>query len=200
MRICADALTQMRIETRRGARVRGPGIETGGMLLGAFDDAVGVVHIDVATGPTPDSLLSEAYFEHGTAGAQEIIDHHNRRTRGLTTFAGMWHTHPYGRARPSTIDEAGMATITSLAGGNRRALMLILGGPEPVWNAWRDGTGAPHLYARIVQKHRSADTEHRPAQADRTPGRYFTGGYTYPMKGEADQPQRRRLRWPWRRG
>ncbi|RSN64669.1 ThiF family adenylyltransferase [Actinomadura sp. WAC 06369] len=199
VRICADALTQMRIETRRGARVRGNTIETGGMLLGAFDDAVGVVHVDVATGPPPDSLLSQHYFEHGTAGAQELIDHHNRRTKGLTTFVGMWHSHPYGQARPSAIDEAGMTTITSLAGGSRRAVMLILGGPEAVWNAWKDGIGTPHLYARIVENRQPADSESPPRQPDRPPGRYFTGGYSYPITGQDGHPPRRRLRWRRRR-
>ncbi|GGK81702.1 hypothetical protein Sme01_62910 [Sphaerisporangium melleum] len=195
VRICGDALAQMRIETRRGARVRSPRIETGGMLLGAFDDAVGVVHIDVATGPPPDSLLSEEYFEHGAVGAQELIDHHNRRTKGLTTFVGMWHTHPYGQARPSAIDEAGMATITSFVGGSRRAVMLILGGPEFVWNAWRGGASNPHIYVRIVENRQPANTEPQPGQTDRPPGRYFTGGYSYPASEADGQVQRRRLRW-----
>ncbi|MFB4304384.1 ThiF family adenylyltransferase [Actinomadura sp. NTSP31] len=198
VRICADALTQMQIETRRGARVRGPEIETGGMLLGAFDDAVGVVHIDAATGPPPDSLLSQTYFEHGVAGAQELLDHHHRRTNGLTTFTGMWHTHPCGSARPSATDEAGMTTITSLSQGSRRALMLILGGPEPVWNAWRDGAGAPHLYARIVENRPSANTLAAPATMAPPPGRYFSGGYAYPP-AETSGSARRRRTWTWRR-
>jgi hypothetical protein len=53
----------MRTEARRGARVRGPRIETGGMLLGAFDDAVGVIYIDRVTRPPPDSFLSATYFQ-----------------------------------------------------------------------------------------------------------------------------------------
>jgi len=95
--VSAEAVAEMRAETRRGARVRGPGVETGGMMLGAFDDFTGVIHVDVATGPSPDRRLSSGYFHHGTAGTQDVIDHHLDRTGNVTRFAGIGHTQ--GSAR-----------------------------------------------------------------------------------------------------
>lgn len=198
IRVAAEALREMRIETRRGARVRGPAVETGGMLLGGFDDATAVLHIDVATGPSPDSLLSTSYFDHGTDGTQDVIDHHLGRTGNITGFVGMWHTHPDGEARPSPTDEAGMAALTTFAGTGRRALMMILGGGPDVWKAWRDGAGVPNVYVRVVRRDESPATGRasRRVQAEPPPGRYFAGGYAYPT--QASPVARRRFRW--RRG
>ncbi|MEJ2885225.1 ThiF family adenylyltransferase [Actinomycetospora aeridis] len=146
LRVAPAALAEMRTETRRGRRVRGPMVETGGMLLGTLDEATGVITIDLATGPSPDSLLSAAFFDHGVEGTQEIVAHHRTRSGDLIGFAGLWHTHPEGPARPSAVDERAIATLTRLG---RRAIMLILAGSGPVWEQWCDGTGTPELYARM---------------------------------------------------
>ena len=102
VRLSPAAVTEMRTEARRGARVRGPRIETGGMLLGAFDDAAGVIYVDRVTGPPPDSFLSATYFQHGQAGTREAVGARLESSRAMTGFAGYWHTHPGGlrRAEP----------------------------------------------------------------------------------------------------
>lgn len=150
VRIAAAAHAEMHAETRRGARTRGTHIETGGMLLGSFDEAVGCVYIDTAAGPSPDSALSARYFAHGTHGTQELVEHHRKRSVNRVGFVGMWHTHPYGPARPSPTDEEGMGWIVSPSGTGRRALMLILGGDEPTWDRWRGDGQIPDVYARVV--------------------------------------------------
>ena len=196
IRVSAEAVAEMRAETRRGARVRGPGVETGGMMLGAFDDSTGVINIDVATGPSPDSRLSSVYFDHGTAGTQDVIDHHLDRTGNATGFVGIWHTHPYGHARPSDTDEAGMAALTMFAGTGRRALMMILAGEPRLWEAWRDADGLPSTYVRLVCRDETLLTGHVPRriQAEPPPGTYFAGGYAYPSDGS--RPPRPRPWWP----
>ena len=55
VRINTRALAEMRTEARRGHRIRGTLVETGGMLLGSFDEATQTVYLDTATGPSPDS-------------------------------------------------------------------------------------------------------------------------------------------------
>lgn len=152
VRIAAAALAEMRAETRRGARTRGVRIETGGMLLGSFDEAVGCVYIDTAAGPSPDSALSALFFAHGTQGTQEFVEHYRKRSINRVGFVGMWHTHPYGPARPSPTDEKGMGWIVSPSGTGRRALMLILGGDKPIWDRWRDGGQMPNIYVRVVER------------------------------------------------
>lgn len=152
VRISAGAVTEMRAETRRGARTRGERIETGGMLLGSFDEAVGCVYIDTAAGPSPDSLLSTLFFAHGTQGTQDLVEQHRMRSINRVGFVGMWHTHPYGPVRPSSTDEAGMGWIVSPSGTGRRALMLILGGVEPTWDRWREDGQMPNVYVRVVER------------------------------------------------
>lgn len=152
VRISTRALAEMRAETRRGVRTRGPNIETGGMLLGSFDDAVGCIYIDTAAGPSPDSALSHLFFAHGTQGTQELVEHYQARTVNQVGFAGMWHTHPYGQALPSPTDELGMGWIVSPSGTGRRALMLILGGTHRVWEAWEERGEVPDLYVRVVER------------------------------------------------
>lgn len=152
IRIAATAVSEMRAETRRGARTRGETIETGGMLLGSFDEAVGCVYIDTAAAPSPDSALSALFFAHGTQGTQEIVEHHRQRSINRVGFVGMWHTHPYGRARPSPTDEKGMGWIVSPSGTGRRALMLILGGGRPIWDRWREHGQVPDVYVRVIER------------------------------------------------
>lgn len=181
VRLSARAITEMRAETRRGQRTRGPSVETGGMLLGAFDDATGCVYVDAAAGPSPDSALSDRYFAHGTAGTQEIVERYRQETANRVGFIGMWHTHPYAPARPSPVDEGGMGWIVSPSGTGRRALMLILGGLDTQWDRWRDQGELPALYVRVVERNDpiqqvAADGKSDPGAL----GTSFPGGFYQP--------------------
>ncbi|MBY8861223.1 ThiF family adenylyltransferase [Nocardia sp. CA2R105] len=184
VRIARRALAEMRAETRRGARLRGERVETGGMLLGAFDDATQTVIVDLATGPTPDSKLSEVHFTHGTAGSQQLLDNLRAQTGDRVGFLGMWHTHPFGPASPSSTDTAGMAYLTSPDGTSRRSLMLILGGDSPDWNAWHDHGTPPPLYVQVVDRRRPGLAA--AIQPAPPPGRYFPGGYRTTADNQLD--------------
>ena len=179
VRVSQRAITEMRAEVRRGARKRGDRIETGGMLLGSLDDATRTVYVDVATGPPPDSALSEIYFGHGIEGSKEALEHHRSSSANRIGFAGMWHTHPFGRALPSDIDKAGMASLVSPDGTGRRALMLILGGYGQTWHAWRDHGTKPDIYAHVVSRQPSSNGDTSAVQPDRPTSQYFPGGYGY---------------------
>jgi integrative and conjugative element protein (TIGR02256 family) len=201
VRLTPAALATVRAEARRGARLRGPRIETGGMLLGQIDEGAGVVFVDVATPPTPDSRLSSAYFEHGVEGAQALVEHHRSGTNGTTGFVGMWHTHPHGPARPSPTDEASMANlVTPVMGGASRCLIMIFGGQGDAWTRWlradsADGAATPDVYARLVR--RSDRDSPPPPPRPAPPGLYFGGGWG---PAPALSPAGRwwsRLRPPW---
>ena len=181
VRLSPAAVATVRAEARRGARLRGPDIETGGMLLGQIDEAVGVIFVDVATAPTPDSRLSNIYFEHGTQGAQALVEHHRSRTNGATSFVGMWHTHPYGYARPSRTDELSAANlVTPVTGGASRCLIMIFGGQDSTWADWLGGASPaagelPDVYARLVRR-TDRDTP-PPAPGPAPNGAYYPGGW-----------------------
>jgi len=185
VRITARAVAEMRAEARRGARVRGGRVETGGMLLGAVDEGTQTVHVDVATGPSPDSRLSAYHFDHGTLGTQEIVEDSRATTGKRVGFIGMWHTHPHGVARPSPTDEAGMAQIVSPDGTGRRALMVILGGDTRTWSRWLEQGSAPDLYARIVQRSSAGAGHDNQEFPFPSTAHWFPGGYAYPAAQEA---------------
>lgn len=213
VRMNAEALAEARAEVRRGARVRHPGVETGGMLLGSFDDATGIVYVDKVAGPPPDSYLAETYFQHGVEGVQKRVDAEMDRTGHATGFVGFWHTHPAGPALPSPTDEQGMASIVSPDGSSRRALMMILGGDKRRWASWRDGAGGavPDLYVRVVPRSAGPVVAGHPGYVggldlQQLPaGSYFRGGYGGRVRvargGRVPGSSIRRagFRWPWQR-
>jgi integrative and conjugative element protein (TIGR02256 family) len=193
VRVSAEALAEMHTEVRRGARTRGGLVETGGMMLGTFDEAAWTVNVDLATGPSPDSLLSQSYFLHGVEGTQDFIDALSEASGGLSRFVGIWHSHPFGEAAPSPTDRAGMVSLTSFTSGARRALMLILGGDASTWKGWRDaGTTRPDLFVRVVERNTpvrepsyapngqviDALTPYEALLQVPPPGTYYAGGYS----------------------
>jgi len=157
VRFSQPALSRMAAEVRRGARLRGPKVETGGLLLGQVDDACRCVWVDDVSGPPPDSWLSEVHFEHGVEGVEDTVGYHRGRSGRLSTFVGMWHSHPYGQAAPSPTDRRAMHVLVApVADGPRRALVLIVGGVGGEWDDWLSGEGAPAVFARFVERARRA--------------------------------------------
>ena len=200
VRITQQALAGMRTEVRRGARVRGAKIETGGLLLGGVDHACRCIWIDEVSGPPPDSLLSEVHFDHGVEGVEELVSYHRQRSGKLTTFVGMWHSHPLGRAEPSPTDEAAMsALVTPISGGPSRALVLIVGGLGQRWHGWVDEGSAPDVFVRFVTRATHADGRQPPPTPDRHKTEAFPGGWgDRKMAGVLTAGVRRR-RWLRRR-
>jgi hypothetical protein len=131
------------------------------------------------------------YFDHGTEGTQEILDHHRLTTANTVGFVGMWHTHPLGVASPSPTDEFGMAKLLSLNGAGRRLLMLIFGGDKVTWTNWRDGDGEPDIYARVVERGATVPP-HLIRIGVPSNAVFFPGGYGYrPNTAPPKHPRRR---------
>lgn len=177
VRVSLAALDEMRTEARRGRRVRGANVETGGMLLGAADDACLFVNVDSAAGPPPDSVLTSKFFSHGTVGTQDLLDHRRDRTDSRQGFVGLWHTHPGSRAEPSLTDDEGMWRLVNVDGIGRRAMMLILGGEQ--FPCWLDGRELPDIYARISVLDAMGKSPRRQAPFEVVQGG-FAGGFAYP--------------------
>jgi integrative and conjugative element protein (TIGR02256 family) len=177
-------------------------VETGGSLLGGFDPAAGVVWVDEATGPPPDSLLSAVHFQHGTTGVEEHLAARRTATARMTTFVGMWHTHPDGPAAPSPTDEAGMRELVlPVANAPPRAMLLIAGGQPERWRAWLEGGAPPDWYARVVERQGPGGNAAAPTPiAVQLVGvRWWPGGYATRSSSESTRPERPRLRrWPFR--
>ena len=100
----------MRAEARRGARVRGPRVETGGMLLGAIDDSTGIIYVDEAAGPPPGLPAGRDLLPARPGRRPRHLAARRDATGNTSRFLGLWHTHPHSPAQPSATDRAGHGT------------------------------------------------------------------------------------------
>lgn len=129
VRLSHSALADIRGWIRRSARVNGRDVETGGYLLGEFDDAAQVCWVSEVTGPPPDSQSTSTGFVCGIEGMKDTIEDRLMRSCGAVAFVGHWHTHPGGVARPSEIDHSSMLRLAEIMNPQPRAgLLLIIGG------------------------------------------------------------------------
>jgi integrative and conjugative element protein (TIGR02256 family) len=133
IRLDPDALDALLGWMRRSARLRGPRVETGGILFGEVNELLKTVWISEVTGPPPDSRASASSFVCGTQGVLEMNIEKKSRSRGSIQFIGMWHTHPGGRPDPSETDRQAMKDLlTDVSFQGRNFLMLIVGGSAEV--------------------------------------------------------------------
>jgi integrative and conjugative element protein (TIGR02256 family) len=200
IRVSRPALARMGAEVRHGARLRGPRIETGGLLLGQIDDACRCIWIDDVSGPPPDSLLSAVHFDHGVEGVADLIDYHRTRSGKLTSYLGMWHSHPNNRAAPSLTDTAAMSALVSpVADAPRRAVIVIVGGDQHTWAAWIDGTRDPDIFGRLVNRARHGQPIEPPPAPPEHRAIAWPGGWTSRPAGTAPRAPRRLRRFRLRR-
>lgn len=114
---------------RKSERLRGVGVETGGVLFGQFDDFLKVIWVSAVSGPPPDSTADRNGFVCGTSGVAQMNQEFHARSLGSVSFVGMWHTHPGNAPDPSPIDRDAMARLfCSPDFQGRHFLMLIIGG------------------------------------------------------------------------
>lgn len=152
VRISATAQAAIDTEVRAAVTRRADDVETGGTLFGAIDDALGVIWVDEATGPPPDSTMTSKSFHHGTDGLAELIAEQERRSSHATSLLGLWHTHPFSSPEPSKTDRDAMNLLVGHSEhGPRRALLLVLGGLD--WAQYLAGvTGHPRRRALLIAR------------------------------------------------
>ena len=79
--------------------------ETGGILLGFVDQKIKTISVVLARPAPEDSTATPKEFLRGTAGVEGDIDECRRRTGGIVSYLGEWHSHPRGcKSDPSTHD------------------------------------------------------------------------------------------------
>ncbi len=108
--------------------------ETGGILIGRYNDSLDVALVSRATPPPPDSVGGPTWFSRGTRGLSSLL-------KGLWKekqyYLGEWHFHPEADPAPSPTDEGQLCEISV----NRNyhcatPLLLIMGGnPQDIWAA-----------------------------------------------------------------
>ena len=111
--------------------------ETGGILVGYYDESYRLATAVLATPPPLASKHGPATFERGILGIKKLLADCKAQDP-LLHYLGEWHTHPNNRPRPSGVDIQQMRcfALRRLYGASS-PLLLIVGGVPPDALEWR---------------------------------------------------------------
>lgn len=132
IRIAAAAAKQMSEHMRRNSPR-----ETGGILVGRIGATTKTIYVTRLIPAPPDSRGTPYVFTRGTEQLPEALDYIDRRTGGLLTYVGEWHSHPMGGSDLSDTDKEAVI--------NLRAILDPAGLPTLVTIVTPDGIH-PHLF------------------------------------------------------
>lgn len=114
IRIAAHAATEMSDLMRSHSPS-----ETGGILVGRVASTRKTIYVTRLIPSPPDSRGTPFVFTRGTEKLPEALERVRRRTCGLLTYVGEWHTHPMGGSELSDTDKhavIGLRSILDYAG------------------------------------------------------------------------------------
>jgi integrative and conjugative element protein (TIGR02256 family) len=109
IRIAAGAAQKMSELMRRHSPS-----ETGGILVGRLAATRKTVCVTRLVPAPPDSRGTPWVFTRGTEKLPEALDLIHRRTGGLLTYVGEWHTHPMGGSDLSDTDKHAVISLRSI--------------------------------------------------------------------------------------
>lgn len=101
--------------------------EVGGVLLGCY--RAGTLHITDATVPQKTDRWSPTRFWRSPAGHQSYAETAWRRSNGVTTYIGEWHSHAERFPRPSIIDRKSWSEALA---EQRKAMAFLIVGTKSV--------------------------------------------------------------------
>lgn len=111
--------------------------ETGGILIGVYDENLRLATIYSATGPTEDSRNDATTFERGIKGINEKIALSQKQISSNLHYVGEWHSHPNSPPTPSHTDVKQMQTFAKKKQfGIKSPLLLIVGGRPQTKLKW----------------------------------------------------------------
>lgn len=102
--------------------------ETGGLLFGIIDQKDKTITLVKACEAPENSESSPSSFERGAYESPDVLDDCHKRTGGVVTYVGEWHSHPQGcSVLPSQDDIGQLHFLTNaLQIEGMPALMLII--------------------------------------------------------------------------
>jgi integrative and conjugative element protein (TIGR02256 family) len=99
--------------------------ETGGILIGYKSD--NSIVVTNAIGPGPNAKHSFFNFKRDVKYCNEKLLQYFKESKGVLTYLGEWHTHPFGRPIPSQQDDKEMYGITKTEIYQNDTPILIIG-------------------------------------------------------------------------
>lgn len=88
--------------------------ETGGILVGRIAAPRKTIYVTRLVPAPPDSRGTPWVFRRGTEKLPEALENVQRRTGGLLTYVGEWHTHPMGGSDLSDTDKGAVISLRSI--------------------------------------------------------------------------------------
>lgn len=109
-------------------------LETGGVLIGYYTEALDEAVVTDALGPPSDSRFRPCSFLRGVRGLATLLRRLWRRTP-RRYYLGEWHLHPNASPSPSLRDRAQMQEIAAGDYNCSDPILLIVGGERgDVWH------------------------------------------------------------------
>ena len=102
-------------------------LETGGVLIGRYNDAHDTAIVFRAIGSPPDSESGRTAFRRGVRGLNDLL---MRLWAEDEYYLGEWHYHPAGSPRPSAVDIRQMQAIADDDGANCPEPVLLVAGQQ----------------------------------------------------------------------
>lgn len=124
--------------------------EVGGVLLGCY--RAGTLHVTDATSPQKSDRWSPTRFWRFPAGHQTYAETAWRRSNGITTHIGEWHSHAEPFPRPSIIDRKSWAEALA---EQRRAMAFLIVGTKSLHVSVGAGLGVVRELVEIQRDCRS---------------------------------------------
>lgn len=102
------------------------GVETGGVLIGRYNETTDSFHVVDLIAPPPDSRFTASEFTLGVQGLAEEISSYCKRANGALYAVGTWHNHLSDTSASIT----DLATASALALGQRFPVALVIRTPD----------------------------------------------------------------------
>jgi proteasome lid subunit RPN8/RPN11 len=109
IRMAARAAEEMFARLRRESPS-----ETGGLLIGRLNATKKIVYVTRLVRAPADSRSTAYFFTRGTDRLPEVLEHVDRRTGGLLSYVGEWHSHPMGGSDLSDTDKEAVIKLRSI--------------------------------------------------------------------------------------
>lgn len=122
--MAASAVAVVRTESARY-----PGLETGGMLLGYWQD--NDVVVTSASAPGPAAQRGRAWFRPDQEWQTEHLARVYAASGRTITYLGDWHIHPGGSAKPSRTDRKTMRAIRREPAARQPRPIMAIVAPDP---------------------------------------------------------------------
>ena len=101
-------------------------LETGGILVGRYNEAHDTAIVTRVWGPPEDSVRRRTGFWRGIQGLQQRLD---ALWKAQEYYLGEWHYHPGGASQPSKEDISQMVRIAnSLDFNTPEPVLIVVGG------------------------------------------------------------------------